>query len=98
MPETGSWVRPIPLPYRNHCSPSQGAYGSILVVGGTHPSLRCGWAAASDIREIDAQPAMSDNGAGVVNLSAGSGRHTTSDLTGRPRNLSEWGIPEQQPR
>jgi len=36
---------------------------------------------------------MSDNGAGVVNLSAGSGRHTTSDLTGRPRNLSEWGIP-----
>ena len=47
-----------PLPYRNQCSPSQGAYGSILVVGGTHPSIRCGWAAASDIREIDAQPAL----------------------------------------
>lgn len=55
-------VRPIP---RN--APSIGAYGSILVVaGGTHLSSRCG----ADIREIDAQPAMSDNGAEVVNLSA----------------------------
>ena len=39
---------------------------------------------SSDIREIDAQPAMSDNGAEVVNLSAPQQWHTTSDLTGRP--------------
>lgn len=46
-----------------------------------------------DIREIDAQPAMSDNGAEVVHLSAPQQWHTTLDLTGRPRHLSEWGIP-----
>ncbi|MCE2056003.1 hypothetical protein HAX54_043910 [Datura stramonium] len=54
-------VRPIP---RN--APSIGAYGSILVVaGGTHPSLFSVWFIYED-----AQPAMSDNGAEVVNSTA----------------------------
>lgn len=54
-------VRPI---LRN--VPSIGAYGSILVVAGGGAALFSVW---SDIREIGAQPAMSDNGAEVVHLS-----------------------------
>ena len=54
-------VRPI---LRN--VPSIGAYGSILVVAGGGVALFSVW---SDIREIGAQPAMSDNGAEVVHLS-----------------------------
>ncbi|KAF3772321.1 hypothetical protein EJ110_NYTH58244 [Nymphaea thermarum] len=38
-------------------------------------------------------PAMSDNGAEVVHLSAPQQWHTTLDLTGRPCHLSEWRIP-----
>lgn len=76
-------VRPIP---RN--APSIGAYGSILVVaGGTHTSSRY------DIRKIDAKPAMSDNGASVVNLSAPQQWHTTLDLTASPFPFRNGGSP-----
>ncbi|KAJ4951712.1 hypothetical protein NE237_028544 [Protea cynaroides] len=47
----------------------------------------------SDIREIDAQPAMSDNGAEVVNLSAPQQWHTTLDLTAGPVTFRNGGSP-----
>lgn len=79
-------VRPIP---RN--APSIGAYGSILVVaGGTHTSSRCG---AIYEKEIDAKPAMSDNGAEVVNLSAPQQWHTTLDLRAGPVTFRNGGSP-----
>ena len=78
-------VRPIP---RN--APSIGAYGSIRRCCWRYTSLFSVW---SDIREIDAQPAMSDNGAEVVNLSAPQQWHTTLDLTAGPVTFRNGGSP-----
>lgn len=47
----------------------------------------------SDIREIDAKPEMSDNGAEVVNLSAPQQWHTTLDLTAGPVTFRNGGSP-----
>ena len=47
----------------------------------------------SDIRKIDAKPAMSDNGASVVNLSAPQQWHTTLDLRAGPVTFRNGGIP-----
>ncbi|KAG6467743.1 hypothetical protein ZIOFF_074390 (mitochondrion) [Zingiber officinale] len=47
----------------------------------------------SDIRFIDAKPAMSDNGAEVVHLSAPQQWHTTLDLTAGPVTFRNGGSP-----
>lgn len=47
----------------------------------------------SYIRKIDAQPAMFDNGAEIVNLSAPQQWHTTLDLTASPMTFRNGGSP-----
>jgi hypothetical protein len=85
MPETGSWET-----YTPKCSQHRSLWFHSCYCWRYTYLFSVWW---SDIRKIDAKPAMSDNGASVVNLSAPQQWHTTLDLRASPVTFRNGGSP-----